>query len=1511
MGNRRNQARPWPNAYPNEKPKRHRNPDLLDKLTDLTLKPKTIEFWGKYGNFASLDLKQPVLKFSSELDENEKKVAFGQLHADTYEKVVIYFEDEGKATFDSNQIVVKTYNRISAEPGKLKPFTLKPGQHYSIRISIDLRDSLRMSHDYLKFEPSGDRIDAVEEISMENVQVREREIMIRLSPSITEDDLRALFEDNQIDPFRVVPGVNYVQAFVREGNTTYDALAGILSNPNVLQADFNYAMQGRGFSDEPSFSVQKDLWTQLDLTELENSLPGNPIKVAVLDTGLDPGNTDLSGAYSDFADPITGESSALDTSGHGTEIASIIAARNNGFGIAGINPNIQIIPVKVLTGPGTGDYVTLAQALMYAWAKGAKVINLSLGGYVDNPILSETISLLAGQGVVFVAAAGNDATDIPVYPASYPQVISVASVSSNNGFSSFSNFGEAVDVSAPGEDIPATSLGGAVVRRSGTSYSAAIISGLVATALAENPNLTFDQISDLISKSSDFAGRRYTTNSVGSGMLNAKRFVRNLRGQNLSDVQIARIEPVQPALVINQPSNVRFVIENRGNQIVPLVNVSSTGQDSSLSPQTASNLQPFERRELIQPYIPRIFLDGIQSVDSQLNFSDEIVANNRYEAKLPVVKTPFADLRFGKIKAALVSADGENLKFKITIPVLNPTANAISNVGISLSQSDLTQETSIGTETTVSIASGDQAFFHFFIQKPDSEAAVFNLNLIARSISGFSRPVTALGSFEFNKASSGQITAMHKERIHRQIAAGVVGVYLPNYVSLPSNVIQEFNTYASAIWDGECREDGDECSDHDEYFHTVDPLFSICDGAAPCALISNEHFWRIDDSIGNEKYPGVGTFAWLSSFYNSNGVPNAWQRAYVFQTGQSIDGFSTNTGYISIKQLYQNGQKSTAYRMLGHLLHLMQDMSLPVHAHGQQHFDPRDAEEDWEGASGWDEWNGDFNAGAQKAKQFYDQHFRNSGTGLSNLLTIPQYLRGQTPTIAAQDPETFPLFYLMSLTNARGGWFADYVNDGKDYSRPWTLWPRGLYKISPSRLRSHDELSDNENGFVRNILKLVCVLALIATVIAVCSLSFIPIIGPAICILYTAFVIYSYDYVCNFVLDYVLHVPAYNNYDGDLSTIRDQTLPVAYLATATMMCHFAEQTNQVVAGTCPQANNAADDPNQFSIGGATLGLTGSITVQDGGVNTTLSQNGTFLLSKFAVAGQAYNLSIVAQPPGQSCTLLNAQGTVVDRDIRNIGVKCATIGDVTPASDVTAFSVVSSAVGNTCANVLSWANPPDGDFFGGLIVRNESRVPLDTSDGVVVFQNVIPSDNNLVPEGVPIFATNFNDTQVNPGQFYYYKIFTQDTAGNLSGGVYQSVTTANSCASGCIGGCTGGGGGCFVATAAFGESRELSIFREFRDSVLMKSDFGRTLVSHYYKSSPPIAAFISEHQMLRGITADILKPVAAVISVTKSGGTGRDWLILIYHAFIWIGIPAMMIIYRNRKTQYRSMQNFPN
>ena len=133
---------------------------------------------------------------------------------------------------------------------------------------------------------------------------------------------------------------------------------------------------------------------------------------------------------------------------------------NDGIGIAGVAPNAQIMPLRVLNASGVGSYSDVAAAIVYAADNGAQVINLSLGGSNPSSTLENAVNYAISKGVAIVATAGNNGTEGALYPAAYPDVIAVGSVDPNLQHSSFSNFGSQIDIWAPGRDIITTKRDG-------------------------------------------------------------------------------------------------------------------------------------------------------------------------------------------------------------------------------------------------------------------------------------------------------------------------------------------------------------------------------------------------------------------------------------------------------------------------------------------------------------------------------------------------------------------------------------------------------------------------------------------------------------------------------------------------------------------------------------------------------------------------------------------------------------------------------------------------------------------------------------------------------------------------------------------------------------------------------------------------------------------------------------------------------------------------------------------
>ena len=217
---------------------------------------------------------------------------------------------------------------------------------------------------------------------------------------------------------------------------------------------------------------------------------GSPtVRVAVLDTGVSgtgdlTGKVDLGGNYSD-------SSTTNDVRGHGTHVAGIIAAdTGNGVDVAGIGYLTRVLSIKVLGDDGTGFPDAIASGIDEAIAAHVQVLNLSLAGNDDGGVVGDAISRAERAGVLVVAAAGNELSTEPDFPASHPGVIGVAASGQDDRLpASFSRRGTWVDAEAPGVGIVSTVPSGRGVA-SGTSMAAAHVSGVAALVFGASPGIT-------------------------------------------------------------------------------------------------------------------------------------------------------------------------------------------------------------------------------------------------------------------------------------------------------------------------------------------------------------------------------------------------------------------------------------------------------------------------------------------------------------------------------------------------------------------------------------------------------------------------------------------------------------------------------------------------------------------------------------------------------------------------------------------------------------------------------------------------------------------------------------------------------------------------------------------------------------------------------------------------------------------------------------------------------------
>ena len=254
---------------------------------------------------------------------------------------------------------------------------------------------------------------------------------------------------------------------------------------------------------------------RVNLDELWAQSTGKGVKVAVIDTGVDVKNPQLTKAV----DASAGENllptknskgekidrgnnqGTSDTVGHGTRVAGIIAARPaKGTGFVGLAPDATIIPIKQNDAEGDGTAATLAQAIDDAVRKGAGVINISqdtANAVAPDDKLETAVHHALEQGVVVVASAGNDGLggkNQITYPASYQGVLAVAASDRNNERASFSQSGEFVGVAAPGVDMISTVPGNGHCSDNGTSFSAPYVAGVATLLKSKYPDWTAQQI---------------------------------------------------------------------------------------------------------------------------------------------------------------------------------------------------------------------------------------------------------------------------------------------------------------------------------------------------------------------------------------------------------------------------------------------------------------------------------------------------------------------------------------------------------------------------------------------------------------------------------------------------------------------------------------------------------------------------------------------------------------------------------------------------------------------------------------------------------------------------------------------------------------------------------------------------------------------------------------------------------------------------------------------------------
>ena len=396
----------------------------------------------------------------------------------------------------------------------------------------------------------------------------EPEVLVKFRPNVSLADIKKIATKNNDrieDEIETVKGLVSIDDLDNADAKTvaeqYAAMTDLVlyAEPN-FQINLNDPMQTRSTkdlvlresdldADLPNDPMFNDQWAlsnngqtggkaKADISALlawQKNKGSEKIVVAVLDTGVDYAHSDLSsniwfrpdnvpqykdenlGTFNDLRgfNGTDNQTDPMDDNGHGTHCAGIIGAEgDNNEGIAGINWKVQIMPLKFLGKGGSGTTKDAIEAINYAIDRkrngvNLRIISASWGSTQYSKALEDTIRAAGEEGILFVAAAGNDGTSNdsrPHYPSNYdlPNVISVAATDSNDALTSFSNFGvKTVHIAAPGREILSTWLNDQYREASGTSMATPYVSGVAALVLASEPNLSVEKLRERLLKSVD------------------------------------------------------------------------------------------------------------------------------------------------------------------------------------------------------------------------------------------------------------------------------------------------------------------------------------------------------------------------------------------------------------------------------------------------------------------------------------------------------------------------------------------------------------------------------------------------------------------------------------------------------------------------------------------------------------------------------------------------------------------------------------------------------------------------------------------------------------------------------------------------------------------------------------------------------------------------------------------------------------------------------------------------
>jgi len=347
------------------------------------------------------------------------------------------------------------------------------------------------------------------------------EMIVKLNRGVSKADLDVLNASYGVSVIEYKDTLDVYRLRIPSNRTVLEMVELYRGDPRVEYAEPNYMGGGGDFTPNDTFfntqwylnnmgQTAGRVGADIDAVEgWQVTMGSSSVLVAVLDTGIDFGQLEFAGRVLPGFDFVNNDNIPQTDHPHGVAVSGILAANaDNAFGIAGVAPRVTLLPVKVLDANNSGTTLNLAQGLIFAAKNGAHVINMSLVNYpTTSTTLNSALQFARDAGAILIACAGNggigDADRSG--PGASPLTIGVGATDQFDQRAGFSGTGAALDVVAPGVNLPTLGLdrSDAVVNFSGCSAATPVVSGITALLLSVNPQLSHDDIRGILTDTAD------------------------------------------------------------------------------------------------------------------------------------------------------------------------------------------------------------------------------------------------------------------------------------------------------------------------------------------------------------------------------------------------------------------------------------------------------------------------------------------------------------------------------------------------------------------------------------------------------------------------------------------------------------------------------------------------------------------------------------------------------------------------------------------------------------------------------------------------------------------------------------------------------------------------------------------------------------------------------------------------------------------------------------------------